>query len=279
VHVDLRIEDIPQSVLDEAGTALQDFLVPIFAFSQQQPMPKVTLIGSGTLVEVEDTFHVLTAAHVWHATKGSEQIGFVLTTYPSMFALPRELISAKELWDQQHPEWGPDLALLEIPRAHVARVSAHKSFLNLPQQKATVGQYPPDTTKGLWAVTGMVEEFSNIQHHSQANAIEADVQARAYFSGIQGTHQRDGYDYFDPSAKLTLAAVPSSFGGVSGGGLWQVGLSSTAAGKIQWDGKRHFRGVAFWQSPVLNERRVVRCHGPRSIYDTAWAAWALPLSA
>ncbi len=122
----------------------------------------------------------------------------------------------------------------------------------------------------------MVGQFSEVQRYPEARTIEANVKGRALFSGVRQTHWRNGYDYLDLSAKLELPDVPSSFGGVSGGGLWEVGLSMTKSGTISWDGKRQFRGVAFWQSSPCNGRRVIRCQGPLSIFEKAWGLLALP---
>ena len=204
-----------------------------------------------------------------------EEIGFALTAYPSAFAIPRDAIRARILWSRENPEWGPDLALLELPGPFVARIAAHKSFLNLAQQRATLAAHPPALGR-CWAVTGMVGQFSDVQTHQAVRIVEANIQARAFFSLIQETHRRDGYDYFDAGAKVELPGAPSTFGGVSGGGLWEVGLSMTKSGTISWDGKRHFRGVAFWQSPVSDGRRVIRCHGPQSTFESAWNSWSLP---
>lgn len=226
-------------------------------------------------MEIEGTHHVLTAAHVWHETRDAEEIGFALTAYTSAFAIPRDAIPVKTLWSCENPEWGPDLALLELPRAFVSRIGAHKSFLNLTQQRAALAVQPP-ALRRCWAVTGMVGQFSEVQTRPAEGIVEASIQARAFFSGIQETHQREGYDYFDAGAKVELPGVPSSFGGVSGGGLWEIGLSMTKSGTISWGGKRYFRGVAFWQSPLSDGRRVIRCHGPQSIFERACGLWALP---
>lgn len=123
----------------------------------------------------------------------------------------------------------------------------------------------------------MVGEFSHVQRRAKGDAIfEGAVHGRAFFSGIRSAYERNGYDYLEPSAKLALSAVPSSFGGVSGGGLWEVRLSKTPAGKLSWDGRRYFRGVAFWESEIEGAgRRVIRCHGAKSIFEKAWKVWGL----
>jgi hypothetical protein len=276
VSVDVPIKDIPQAVLDDAGLRLQDYLVPLSGISgTTSSEPRCRFIGSGTLVEIGGVHHILTAAHVWHEARDDQHIAFALTAYPSAFAMPRDAIIAKTIWDRTDPDWGPDLALLQIPEPFVSRIQAHKSFLNLPQQKAALPAHPPTIAGRLWAVTGMVGEFSDIQVRFDKATIDANVHGRAFFSGMLRTHQRDDYDYLDTAAKLDLVGVPSSFGGVSGGGLWEVGLS-VKNGKLAWNGRRHFRGVAFWQSSVVHGRRIIRCHGPRSIFETAWGLWALP---
>lgn len=271
----IRIEDIPQSVLDDVILSLKNYLVALYVLMPEKPQPRLRLIGSGTLVEVEGTHYILTAAHVWHATRRVEQIGLVLTDHQSSFMLPRDSICAKELWNGEVSEWGPDIALLKLAPPVIPTITAYKSFLNLARQKEALASCPPAIESGLWAVTGMVGEFSEIQAHPEKRTIESNVHGRAFFSSVQQVHQRGEYDYFDLGANLQLPDVPSSFGGVSGGGLWEIKLSMTKSEKLSWDEKRYFRGVAFWQSEVSDGHRMIRCHGPKSIFEKAWDSWAL----
>ena len=266
----IRFGDIPQAVLDEVILSLKNYLVALYVLLPEKPQPRLRLIGSGTLVEIEGTNYILTAAHVWYETRGAEQIGLVLTDHQSSFMMPRDSICAKELWNGEVSEWGPDIALLKLAPPVISTITAYKSFLNLARQKENLGSCPPVTENGLWAVTGMVGEFSEIQTHRERRTIESNVHGRAFFSSVQQVHQRGEYDYFDLGADLQLPDVPSSFSGVSGGGLWEVNLSMMKSKELSWDGKRYFRGVAFWQSEVSDGRRMIRCHGPKSIFEKAW---------
>jgi len=101
----------------------------------------------------------------------------------------------------------------------------------------------------------------------------AKLRAEAFF-GWSCTDSRDDYDYLTLTARTTLPGVPSSFAGVSGGGLWQITLRMKGT-EIVWKGERRFRGVAFWQTPLPEDRIAIRCHGPRSIFEKAWEAWGL----
>ena len=273
---DIPIKDIPQNVFDDVILLLKNYLVAVYIVlpENQQPCPRP--IGSGTLVELEGAHYILTAAHVWHKAREAKNIGLVLTDYQSSFMVPRDGISAKELWDGKISEWGPDIALLNLAPSDVVTLKAHKSFLNLAQQKEALATCPLVIEKGLWAITGMVGEFMEIQPNPEARTVECHLHGEAFLSAVQQTHENNGYDYFDLGANLELPGAPSSFVGVSGGGLWQVKLSMAKSGTISWDGKRHFRGVAFWESEKTNACRTIRCHGPKSIFEKAWDSWALP---
>ncbi len=116
--------------------------------------------------------YILTAAHVWHEATTEEQLGLALTTYPSAFAMPRDAIVANDIWDRNNAEWGPDLALLQIPQPFVPRIQAHKSFLNLAQHRAAFGENPPELDR-LWAVTGMVQTRGSANESRECPRVRA----------------------------------------------------------------------------------------------------------
>lgn len=276
MYEDLPIKDIPQKVLDDVIQVLKNYLVALYMVLPQKQQPQPRPIGSGTFVEIEGTHYVLTAAHVWHEARKAEKIGLVLTDYQSSFMVLRDGIAAKELWDGKISEWGPDIALLKLAPSDVATIKAHKSFLNLMQQKGSLAEYSPVIEKGLWSVTGMVGKLTEVQPSPEQRTVTCHIHGEAFISAVQKTHEHNGYDYFDLGAKLDLPGSPSSFVGVSGGGLWQIRLSKAKSGEILWDGKRFFRGVAFWESEAINGYRMIRCHGPKSIFEKGWDLWELP---
>lgn len=276
MYEDCQIKDIPQKVLDDIVLVLKNYLVALYTVLPQGQQARPRPIGSGTFVEIEGTHYVLTAAHVWYEARKSAKIGLVLTDYQTSFMVLRDGISAKELWDGKISEWGPDIALLKLAPSDVATIKAHKSFLNLAQQKGALADYPPVIEKGLWAVTGMVGEFTEVQSNPNQRTVTCHIHGEAFISAVQQTHEHDGHDYFDIGAKLDLPGSPTSFVGVSGGGLWQIRLSKSSSGEILWDEKRLFRGVAFWESEVKDGYRMIRCNGLKSIFEKAWSTWALP---
>ena len=183
LDVDFPIKDIPQGVVDEVCSQLRNYSVPIFGLSPNKPDPKLSLIGSGTLVEIEGKHSILTVAHVWYGTRSVEEVGLTFTDYPSysFVRMPRAGIRVRCLWNEYDSDWGPDLALLEFPSSLVSTVAAHKSFVNLPQQRAMLASFAPNIEKGLWAVIGMVDELSSILFSEQEQTTKASVHGRAFF--------------------------------------------------------------------------------------------------
>lgn len=261
--------------MDHVQNELGNFFVPILGQSGSEP-PDLRLIGSGTLVQINGVRYILTAAHVWHRANDFEIILLGLASRAvSLCPIPRTHIVAKELWSEDDARWGPDLALLAITQSHASTIGAHKSFLNLSQQRAVLLERPSEIDKKLCAITGMEGETSMISPDPGTRTIDAHINCQAFFSAVNCIHDHGEYDYLDIGVQLTLPGVPFSFGGVSGGGLWEIDLLRNKSGEILWNGKKYFRGVAFWQSERSDGRRVIRCHGPRSIFEKAWIDWEL----
>ncbi len=85
------------------------------------------------------------------------------------------------------------------------------------------------------------------------------------FLGPEKRQDRDGLDYLDFEMDLRFRGLPRNFGGVSGGGLWRVLLyCSPETDEIDW--KMSLHGVAYYQLPIVDKHRDIRCHGPVSIH-------------
>jgi hypothetical protein len=256
------------AVWDQAENSLWHYFVPILALRKHEGKPKPKLIGSGTLIKIDGKGYILTAAHVWHEAERADSIHLLIKKGGrAKVEIPLANISARTIWDREGPEeWGPDLALLEIPPPQLTTISAYKSFLSFEQQLADLSENPPVIENSFWAMYGLVGEFSKVSVDHKRR-IDVELVARAFFGGVTQTHWIEGFDYYDAGVELWLPGVPSSHGGMSGGGLWEVGISISKSGDYSWDGRRRFRGVVFWESKPADEQRIVRSHGPCSIFE------------
>jgi hypothetical protein len=240
--------------------------------------PAVDLAGSGTFVELAGRHYILTADHVWNkvTTERWEELAVALAAEGRPLPMPRGDVTAHRLGKPPYTEWGPDLALLEVPPELVATIKAKKSFLNLAKRRGMLKTHPPRMEKTLWAVMGMVAETSEVKPRTDSGLVPVNIRGEAFFGVTCTADERGGYDYLTTYAKTTLPGVPASFRGVSGGGLWEIGLSmKKSTGEITWELEHHFRGVTFWEQPKPPNEIAIRCHGPQSVFGIAWKAWNL----
>lgn len=237
-----------------------NFTVGLFGVFESTEGDRLQLGGTGTLVAVADTHYILTAAHVWEKVlKSARMVGITLKENTDH----RYLMKAEELvpfgppkpdtWD----EWGPDLTFLRVPPERVGSITVYRTFYNLMKP----GQTEPEVDHLLtWVLMGSPHALGKFtQTH-------ADLQISGFFMQVNSPRQarRGDFDYLDFDVDVSLPGVPEDFGGVSGGGLWNVLIwRSASTGEIDW--LEILEGVAFRQSALANGHRTIRCHGQQSI--------------
>ncbi len=277
MKLEIKLKDIPDAFIESVFSGLKHYLVPMLGQSETPSGPNFEHFGSGTLIQIGPTTGILTAAHVWHKAKTYKQINIALTDLAATgFSILPSNFTPRQVWGGKKNQWGPDLAFLELSPKDYSTLSASKSFLNFTKQKAELADNSPETAKRLWVIMGLVAEFSTVDPKPKEGKVSSRPVCRGMFSTIHNTHERNGHDYFDAGVNQGLEGVPTTFGGVSGGGLWQVDLSKNKDGEFYWNEKPHLRGVAFWETEPVNGRRFVRHHGPKSIFETAWKEWGFP---
>ena len=91
------------------------------------------------------------------------------------------------------------------------------------------------------------------------------------FTGQIHYFERDGYDYVEVESYRTDAnRAPTSYKGVSGGALWRVPILRKAEddnSKVFTE-KLTFAGVPFYEFPAEKGGIRIRCHGPKTIYES-----------
>jgi hypothetical protein len=96
----------------------------------------------------------------------------------------------------------------------------------------------------------------------------------AYHGGMvppSGRFRRDGYHYAELDVEyashedLPGTFIPGTFGGVSGGGLWRIEVGKAADGTYAVS-EPLLAGVAFYQTPLVNQHRMIRCHAGDGVY-------------
>lgn len=266
----IRFSDVPREIVEEIGRAASHFSIGFVTIREGESGQDAALGGSGTLVQVDDLYGVLTADHVLEKLPATQDIGLIIPTRDEPMVhrpmLARDAVHRLRIAHGRCTREGPDLGLLLLSSVDAGSLRASKSFYNLSRHRDEILPDPPGRTDGLWVLCGFADEFTT-EHGPERG-----------FSKIKGFHGACGagwvrreyisgdFDYCEfEVGDAGPDKPPQSFGGFSGGGLWQARLVKTPEGSLT-SRQPLLGGVAFYESPEGNGRNVITCHAWRSIY-------------
>lgn len=261
---------ISRELLEAATHEIADYAVGFAKFIDDRTGADAHLAGSGTLVAIDETHGILTADHVLQHLPNTGEVGLILPTQfhaqLHRFTIRMEFADKIRVGRGPVDSDGPDLAVLVLPPSDVGTIQSSKSFYNLSGRQREVVSRCWAVDLGIWCLCGMVHEWTT--DAAPERGYDRVKLFRGMYAGgkVIGEHTRTGFDYLDFGAKYGRGYEgPESFEGCSGGGLWQLVIGKSEAGEAVVTDKV-LSGVAFYQSALEDGIRVIRCHGPRSIY-------------
>ena len=273
----INLKEIPTSLDLEISKSLVDYSVALGRV-QGDGANTFSPLGSGTLVTRDGKFGILTAYHCLHNKENrdvhlgghnGDKLLLILTRGRSVIVESHEA-QERFLAIPVSAEFGPDLTFIEIhtgPRLDSIR--AISSFWNLSLERRD--QAHQFAHPGICIAN---VGYPSVDYHTNVsdNEIHHAVKHMAFIGALaEGeTFSRDGWDYIESSTNRGVsAALPKTFRGVSGGGIWAVCLHVSQADV--WSVHATFLvGVTFYQTAEVDLRRNLRGHYIDSIYETAW---------
>lgn len=265
----LSITDLPATTIDLACDKIASYTVAMNRMISRSGIPESQLVGTGTLVKVEGLDCILTADHVLEEFREPDKMGLMssFTGRPSGHEFPLSDLGLHRIARGDTDETGPDIALVVLPQQSIAALRSEKVFYNINKHaKCFDNSYLP-LDYGFWLNCGIVGETERelppdrniVSLKGYEGLCGASANPKESFDGV--------FDYLEVRIDLEgRADLPSTFGGMSGGGLWQVLMRKTSEGKIEpedWI----LSGVTFYESEVERDKRHLRCHGRKSIYE------------
>lgn len=206
-------------------------------------------MGSATFVLAGGQRCLLTAEHVWEGLRYSDRVTLNLQGKGPSVTIETQMLSCRYASERLVSEWGPDLALLELPIIEANTIERSKVFYSLDRRKSEALASSPLYNAGEWALIGAPGEFCSVEEK------RAKLDVCLLVSNLRAKHEHGGFDYVDISLDTKgEPELPNSYGGLSGSGLWQL-----------QGGSASLEGVAFYQS-IEASKQYVRCHARKSIY-------------
>ena len=257
------LHQMPPAVAAEACRGISDYSIGLVKLDEADAVENATIGGSGTLVQVGDTTAILTACHVLDYLRGDEVIGLLLANIGE--ALPQRIVLRSETlgWVRiargAKEAEGPDLRLLLLSSLNTASLRARKSFYNLSHREWLLHK-PPALNGGAWFLCGFADEATTERGPDRGFGRIKAFEGACGAGWVGKQYREAGFEYLDFEVRYgCVNAPPRSFGGFSGGGLWQVPIART-------DGELRvkellFSGVAFYQNAETDNVRTIKCHG------------------
>jgi len=227
-------------------------------------------LGSGTLVSVGSKRAILTAEHVLGHIKRElppdARLGVLLLPGHPSLTIALTSLSIMPIARGRIDAEGPDLGAIILSSEVAGSLAAKKTFYNLDRDRDQLLAEPPDRRQGFWFASG----FPASEAVRETDE-EGEVVRFMNFYGIGGPDEpetRGAYDYYKfPVSPGVRDQAPASFGGMSGGGLWQIRIRRAPDGLATM--RPLLAGVVYYQVNTPAELAML-CHGRRSVYDSAY---------
>lgn len=267
-------QHVIEPILEEISAEIRDFTVGFAKLNIHDKIEEADLAGSGSLVTVGSVHGVLTAAHVLTGLPKKGEVGLI--------RFPRKpvVVSEKLVIEMDHADsviirsspfgpGGPDIGILLLSPEDVERLTARGNvFYNLGTRRDAIlaGDLPdPSYFDGI---SGVVAEWTSDLPPEKGSPRIKGFHALFGAGVVVKEHQSNGFDLLDFEVTYRSGSVsPLNYKGVSGGAVWRVYGAIDDDGKLSVTGKKLY-GVAFHQSCLKDEKRIITCHGPRSVYGS-----------
>lgn len=272
----LLVKDFPPELHTEVAEKIASFSVGLTGIDERDGSEVSVQSGSGTLVDFDGTLCIFTADHVVETLVHRAKISLLVDWSGGLRRCVFEVHHLRfiRLPRGPSPDSGPDLAAIVLPSSGeaLASVRSLKTFYNLRRRISAFGGTYPDVGDGFWFPCGVLGEGSE-----QLPAMRGFSQVSGHWgmcavAARPDEFWREAADYLDLRAYYGGGAdLPSTFGGMSGGGLWQGRFGKNRDGLIYLK-ELFFSGVIFWQSAVEEGMRRLRSHGRASVHELLPAA-------
>lgn len=260
-----------QRLIEEIGHRIDLYSTALLRLKTNADDPQDDrFIGSGTFVSVDGQFGVLTAQHVAAELTPPCSLGLIIRHELHRFSIDYNYLTICELAVPGPVSLRPDIAFIGIHQPDVGTIKATKQFLNISAERDVVLSNMLPLQDAPWFIWGVAAEFNTQEPAEGGYTNMVGLHSACSATAAAREIVEDEHDYIDVEVEYDKGFdIPRTFGGYSGGGIWQVTIRES---------KDHppepidffFSGVTIYQSAVRERKRFLRCHGRRSIYKYAY---------
>ncbi|MEK6590523.1 MAG: hypothetical protein AABZ11_07570 [Nitrospinota bacterium] len=265
----ILIKDLPHALFDDVIKDLAQYTIAFLRVQNVAQSQQVDLLGSGVLVSVGKTRAILTAHHVVHVLPRTRRLGLLLGRTDQPHTIDTQGTAFLKIARGTQDSLGPDLGAVVLAQQIANSIASIKTFYNLDERRDQLLHSPPDLRDGFWTAQGFLEEGTVITPDPDGRCMTKSFYNFSGIGGPEAVDQIGEYDYFEfPVSHEARQTAPRSWGGMSGGGLWQIPLKRQGSGLLPLTPL--LSGILFYQQPTTATECGVRGHGRRSVYEQAY---------
>ena len=269
---EIPLGELPEKVIESAAGDVTGYCIGFVRVEETRNGQDAVLLGSGTLVSIGAIRAVLTAHHVVSILPRTGRLCLILSPALQQHTIETQGLVYLPIARGTIDSDGPDLGAIVLGPSIAGAIAAKKTFYNIDLRRDQMLQEPLHLRDGFWFVNGFIHENTI----DEPGGDGYDRIKRFYnLSGAGGPEELvlvGDHDYFAfPVSYAGRSVAPQSFGGMSGGGLWQVPLMRNDQGEIVHKTPL-LSGVVFYQVPTTETEYGVKCHGRQSVYRVSYEA-------
>jgi hypothetical protein len=153
----IKVSDIPPEFFDSIMKHISNYTVGFTLPEETIHSADVALCGTGTLVEFNGHYGILTAHHVMEAldkrtdelvkkgSKNSKEIGLIIAPGLHNYKIPLQHLRLIKIGRGEGEKEGPDLGIVVLPKACIGTLRALESFSNLGLKREQVRHCSKDS--------------------------------------------------------------------------------------------------------------------------------------
>ncbi len=268
---EMNLSEIPESLIKEIAGVIHSYSTPLIKITQKdEKNENGLLIGSGTFINIQGVCGILTAHHVAHQLEFGCLLGLILIPNEHRNVTNIQYLKIVDIAKGSNDADGPDLSFIQLPSTKVSEIKPYKHFIDLAVDREIMLDKPPEIHGGIWFLCGTLGEKTKEEKSSRGVGPVLALEGMCAAVGVDRFYTQDGFDYIEADIAYDIELdIPNTFGGMSGGGLWQVPIKKYNDGKLE--SVRYFlSGVAFYQSEIRESKRFIKCHGRESLYKNVY---------
>lgn len=267
----IQIKDLPDELIGRIQKEIEPYEVILLDPDIREE--EIPVLASGTLIQIEDQYCILTARHVSEQLTKLQEIGLNLGTYEHRSTIDTSTLRIVDLEEQVRGARDSDLAVIILPIPQIGLGNARKAFWNLSKHKKSVLSELPDWNNGLFLLCGTIGEWAEIENSTGQFSRILNCRCELMYTGVRRYYRKGRFDYLNLGVSYRdRTDLPKSFRGASGGGIWGTQLRRTEDGGIGYSSPL-LVGMAFKQDEQINGSKSVITgitgYGPRTIYEQA----------